>query len=90
MPWCDPCAKYYTPNSVNKDGSCPGCGTVLATRGSLRMEARSLGLPGPGQTEADVVEQPRTPWHFKLLVLAATIYLLWRLIEGILWMIDRA
>ena len=29
MPWCEECAKYYTPNSMNEDGSCPRCGDRL-------------------------------------------------------------
>ena len=26
MPWCEECAKYWTPNSMNHDGTCPTCG----------------------------------------------------------------
>jgi uncharacterized paraquat-inducible protein A len=29
MPWCEECAKYYTPNSMNEDGSCPRCGDAI-------------------------------------------------------------
>jgi hypothetical protein len=25
MPWCEECAKYWTPNSMNEDGTCPTC-----------------------------------------------------------------
>jgi hypothetical protein len=25
MPWCEECAKYLTPNSMNDDGTCPKC-----------------------------------------------------------------
>jgi hypothetical protein len=25
MPWCEECAKYWTPNSMNEDGTCPKC-----------------------------------------------------------------
>lgn len=86
MPWCDPCGKYWAPNTVNKDGSCPTCGTTLATQGSLRNEARSLGLPLPGQVEG---EAPKAPWHFKLLMLGLAIYLLWRVVQGVMWLIAR-
>jgi len=29
MPWCEECAKYWTPNSMNPDGTCPKCGRVV-------------------------------------------------------------
>jgi hypothetical protein len=29
MPWCDPCAKFYSPNAANVDGTCPVCETAL-------------------------------------------------------------
>jgi hypothetical protein len=30
MPWCEECAKYWTPNSMNEDGTCPECGSPIA------------------------------------------------------------
>lgn len=29
------------------------------------------------------------PWHFKLLLALTTIYLAWRLIQGIVWVAQR-
>jgi hypothetical protein len=84
MPWCDSCAVYRAPNECNSDGSCPGCGTVLATKGALRTEARSLGLPGPGEVEGQV---PKAPWHFKVLLVAVVLYLGWRVVEMIQWLL---
>jgi hypothetical protein len=63
MPWCDDCAKYWTPSSVNDDGTCPRCGADLET-------------PPPGD-DADGVDE-KTPWHFKLMVVALVIYLGYR------------
>ncbi len=31
MPWCEECSKYWTPNSMNDDGTCPTCGRVVET-----------------------------------------------------------
>jgi hypothetical protein len=31
----------------------------------------------------------RTPWHFKLLVLATAVYLGWRFVELLEWVIGR-
>lgn len=30
MPWCEPCGRFFNPNSLHPDGSCPVCHTVLA------------------------------------------------------------
>lgn len=86
MPWCDTCAEYLAPNATTSHGACPKCNTVLATKSSLQMEARSLGLPGPGQTEGEV---PKAPWHFKLLLLAVVLYLGWRGVQGIGWLFEK-
>jgi hypothetical protein len=29
MPWCEECAKYWTPNAMNDDGTCPKCDGVV-------------------------------------------------------------
>jgi len=68
VPWCEECAKYYTPNSVATDGSCPKCGAAIQ-------------LPEGAETsEAESVDES-TPWHFKLMVVAVVSYLGWRLID---------
>jgi hypothetical protein len=65
-------------------GSCPTCNKVLATKGALRMEARSLGVPGPGETEG---EAPKAPWHFKLMIGCLAVYLGWRVLQGLQWVL---
>jgi hypothetical protein len=84
MPWCDKCAEYRAPKDTNTDGSCPGCGTVLGTKGALRTEARALGLPGPGEEEG---VPPKAPWHFKLLMVAVAGYLGWRVVQMVQWLL---
>ncbi len=29
MPWCEPCSRFYSPNTVTTDGTCPSCGRRL-------------------------------------------------------------
>ncbi len=29
MPWCDPCERYLSPNTVATDGRCPECGRAV-------------------------------------------------------------
>jgi hypothetical protein len=31
----------------------------------------------------------RVPWHFWILVVAAAIYLGWRAVQGVQWLIDH-
>ena len=32
---------------------------------------------------------PKTPWHFKLLIVSMVLYLGWRAVQGVAWVIDR-
>ena len=66
MPWCEECAKYWTPTAMNADGTCPSCG-------------RDLEAPAKQAEEAAAAE--KAPWHFKLLVVALVVYLGWRFFE---------
>lgn len=66
MPWCEECAKYWTPNSMNDDGTCPRCGRVVQA-------------PVPAGTN-DATDET-TPWHFKLLVGTVVVYLGWRVVQ---------
>ena len=79
MPWCDPCARFYNPNTLLPDGSCPTCGRALA-------RARQPGGPGKGGGGGKV-SRARAPWHFWLLIGLATIYLGWRAVQGVVWLI---
>lgn len=62
MPWCDDCQKYWAPSSMNADGSCPRCGADLDTP------------PLAARSDAD----ERAPWHFKLMIVALVVYLVYR------------
>jgi len=69
MPWCEECAKYFTPNSVKTDGSCPTCGDTIQ-------------LPDGHDHSSDATEvDESTPWHFKLMVVMVVGYLGWRVIQ---------
>ena len=65
MPWCEECAKYWTPNAMNDDGTCPQCGDVVD-------EAHLRG---------ETADDEKAPWHFKLLVAATVAYLAWRVVD---------
>lgn len=65
MPWCEDCARYWSPNSLPPDGSCPSCGRVIA----------------------EAPESARVPWHFWVLVVAVAVYLGWRVVQGVQWLL---
>ena len=68
MPFCDHCDKYWTPNSMNEDGSCPRCGAILEE-------------PLDGATDEHDEAREKVPWHFKLMIVALVVYLGWRFTE---------
>ncbi len=83
MPFCDACARHWTPTSMGQDGSCPTCGQVLEVRRPLR----------PPEVAADAPDEeaaaPNAPWHFKVMLLALVVYLAWRGIQGLGWLAGR-
>ncbi|CAN5677802.1 hypothetical protein BH18ACT2_BH18ACT2_19390 [soil metagenome] len=66
VPFCDDCSKYWAPSTMTVDGRCPTCD-------------RELDAPGHGEVHDHSDE--RAPWHFKLLVAAVVVYLIWRIYQ---------
>lgn len=67
MPWCEECAKYWAPSAMTPEGRCPSCG-------------RDLEAPARRQDDDRAVDE-KAPWHFKLMVVALVVYLVWRFYE---------
>ena len=44
--------------------------------------------PADGSRDPDD-EIPQAPWSFKIMVALAVLYLGWRLVQGVMWLIDR-
>lgn len=82
MPWCDTCAAYSAPSALNPDGTCKTCGKPVGKPNDADklVEASEKG---------DGAEVPGIPWHFWLLLAALAIYLGWRIIQGIIWLIGQ-
>ena len=77
MPWCVSCNKFLTPSTVRPDATCPKCGEVV-----------EKGLI-PGMTRPADEERVGVPWHLKLLMLASALYLGFRALQGIEWLMHR-
>jgi hypothetical protein len=69
MPWCETCSRFYNPNSLGPDGSCPTCGRVVADP------------PAPEAEGDEAKPKDRAPWHFKLLLVLVVVYLTYRFIQ---------
>lgn len=85
MPWCDPCDRFYNPNSVTSEGTCPTCGLALDASevASAAAVRESTADKRPTVAAVGVDRTTRVPWHFWLMVGALALYLGWRLIQGI-------
>ncbi len=87
MPWCDDCTKFWNPNSMTEDGTCPRCGRPLASNdddpaGELTPAAWDP-TRGMGPDEIDTT----VPWHFWVMLAALALYLGWRVVQGVAWLL---
>ncbi len=73
MAWCDSCSSWHAPSALATDGSCPNCGAAVEAE-APEVEERTVG--------------ESAPWHFWIVVVALAAYLIWRLIEGVLWVVN--
>lgn len=102
MPWCTECDRFLSPSSVRPDGTCPGCRLAVDPgRARPRRSPESstpevpapTGAPVPPSGVAPVGEGdeplPPVPWHLKLLLAAVALYLGWRAVQGVAWLVER-
>jgi hypothetical protein len=74
VPWCDDCSRWFSPNALSGVGECPKCGEVIDD-------------PSEHVSGADGEAVPKIPWHFWLLLGSAGIYLTWRAVQGVAWLV---
>ncbi len=76
MPWCDSCDHYVADDNTLDDGE----------------GGRSCPDCGAELDNQDLTSSQAegAPWHFWLLVIAVAIYLGWRLLQAIIWLVGRA
>jgi hypothetical protein len=70
VPFCEDCAKFWSPNTMPVTGKCPACGLQIAS-----------------PQEVAEASEYRAPWHFKLMVVLAVVYLSWRFIQLVSWVV---
>ena len=77
MPWCDACDRFLSPSTVKVDGTCPSCGRTV-----------DAGHAHAPKSDSDDDEDlPPIPWHLWLLAAALAVYLGYRAMQGIEWLI---
>lgn len=86
--WCDHCSRLIGADAivVDDDGRehCPRCAEFLG-------EDAPSGDAEEGENEEDEEDgPPKPPWHFKVLLIATVIYLIYRLIWFIFWISHHA
>ena len=87
MPWCPTCDRFLSPPSVTPEGACPQCGQAVEA-GRARPPGVS-GQPADGADQAVEDEIPPVPLHMKILAASVVIYLGYRFIQGIEWVVHR-
>jgi hypothetical protein len=80
VPWCDACDRFLSPSTVKVDGTCPACGRVVDA-GRAHTASSS-----PAGSEDDETLPP-IPWHLWLLAGALAVYLGYRAMQGIEWLL---
>ena len=82
MPFCEECAKYWTPSAMNTDGTCPSCGRAVETpTPQSTVTAHNLDLKKLAAGADGDVDGVKAPWHFKLLMVLLVLYLGWRIVD---------
>ena len=82
MPFCEPCNRFYTPSTLTAEGDCPEGHHVADPEDAPKLVQSSAA---PREEE----KEPKVPWHFWLLLIAVVLYLGWRSIQGIQWLLAR-
>lgn len=80
MPWCPACDRFLSPPTVRPDGTCPTCGRpVEANRDPARAR--------PSETQDE--ETGPIPFHLKALGAALVVYLGYRFVQGVEWVLHH-
>ena len=75
---------------MKPDGSCPFCFQTVDWRRAKKAAAPVSSSPAEEPAKADGDEEPvTTPWHFKALVGLTAVYLGYRFVQGIEWVVHK-
>jgi hypothetical protein len=83
LPWCNDCSKFWNPPDMAPNQTCPSCGRVLVPGGGAE-DASPVSPTRNGTTS--ITRAKGAPWHFKLMVLGVTVYMIYRIYWFIEWL----
>jgi hypothetical protein len=86
VPWCDACDRFLSPSTVKVNGTCPSCGRVVDPGHAHAASPATSGAAADDQDQ-DEEELPAIPWHLWLLAAALAVYLGYRAMQGIEWLL---
>jgi hypothetical protein len=89
VPWCSTCERFLSPPTVTPEGHCPSCGRPVEPGGSHSsgdVPERAPRTEGESAGEEDLGP---IPLHIKILGVALVVYLGWRFLQGVEWIIQR-
>jgi len=95
VPWCDECSKFWNLPELGGEAKCPACGRGFVTSTARPSVAPALPggptspaeEPSPTDPSATVPAKAKgAPWHFKLLVVGVTVYMIYRIYWLIEWL----
>jgi hypothetical protein len=84
VPWCPSCDRFLSPPTVTPEGTCPKCGRPVEPGRS--RPRRGAAEPPPGAAEEEL---PPVPRHLKFLGAAMVVYLGYRFLQGVEWLVHR-
>jgi predicted RNA-binding Zn-ribbon protein involved in translation (DUF1610 family) len=88
VPWCASCQRFLSPPTVTPEGRCPTCGRpVEPGRAHPAGPAEQASRADDGQAGEE--ELGPIPLHLKILGVALVVYLGYRFVQGVEWIIHR-
>ena len=82
MPWCEDCSKFWNPPELAAGETCPTCRRRLV--GPAGGEGEVLGAATTGTRT--LTRAKGAPWHFKLMIIGVTVYMIYRIYWLIEWL----
>jgi hypothetical protein len=86
LPWCEDCSKFWNPPELADGAACPTCGAVVAPVTDAAPLAPVIAPALPGGKAGAAPRAKGAPWHFKLLVVGVTVYMIYRIYWLIEWL----
>jgi predicted RNA-binding Zn-ribbon protein involved in translation (DUF1610 family) len=88
VPWCPTCDRFLSPPTVTPEGTCPQCGQAVKI-GGRAAETGRVRRPRRAAEPPPEEELPPVPRHLKVLGAAMVVYLGYRFLQGVEWLVHR-